>query len=170
MIPNGFWIIFVEVPDGVISMCDDIDMVQTSLNLGILKCTTDGLTADYALQKRVSSEKKELTRKSEAEQLPKTYGGKWETFGDYPAWEYLENSPFCEKAVSAYEELYGEKPVVTGVHAGLECGILAEKIPGLEAVSIGPNILDIHTTREKLDLPVSIRTWDFILGVLAKKD
>ena len=68
------------------------------------------------------------------------------------------------------EELYGEKPVVTGVHAGLECGILAEKIKGLDAISIGPNILNIHTTREKLDLASVERTWKFILNILARKD
>ncbi|MBR4581662.1 MAG: aminoacyl-histidine dipeptidase, partial [Lachnospiraceae bacterium] len=75
-----------------------------------------------------------------------------------------------EKTIAVYKELYGGEPVVTGVHAGLECGILAEKIDGLEAVSIGPNIKEIHTTREKLDIQSTIRTWDFILGVLAKKD
>ena len=157
-----------EVPDGVIEMFEDIDMVKTSLNLGILKCTPEGLTADYALRSNVSSGKEEITKEVIA--ITEEYKGEWETFGDYPAWEYLENSPFREKAVSVYEELYGEKPVVTGVHAGLECGILAEKIKGLDAISIGPNILNIHTTREKLDLASVERTWKFILNLLARKD
>ena len=101
--------------------------------------------------------------------ITEEYKGEWETFGDYPAWEYLENSPFREKAVSVYEELYGEKPVVTGVHAGLECGILAEKIKGLDAISIGPNILNAHTTKEKLDLESAKRIWEYVLKILSMK-
>jgi len=157
----------VEAPDGVISMCDDIDMVQTSLNLGILKCTTDGLTADYALRSSVKEEKEDLVKRLST--ITETYGGEVSTFGDYPAWEYVKDSPFREKAVRVYKEFYKEEPVVTGVHAGLECGILSAKIPGLEAVSIGPNILDIHTTKEKLDLRSVERTWEYILRLLSEK-
>lgn len=157
-----------EVPDGVIEMFEEIDMVKTSLNLGILKCSTQGLTADYALRSNIASGKEEITKEVIA--VTEEYDGKWETFGDYPAWEYLEKSPFRDKVAVVYKELYGKDPVITGVHAGLECGILAEKIDGLEAVSIGPNILNIHTTREKLDLESVERTWEFILGILAKKD
>ena len=158
----------LEVPDGVVKMCNDIDMVQTSLNLGILKCTPGLMSADYAIRSSVSADKKELTE--EVAEITEDFEGKWETFGDYPAWEYVKESPFRDKAIAVYKALYGEDPVVTGVHAGLECGILAEKIDGLEAISIGPNIKEIHTTREKLDIQSTIRTWDFILGVLAKKD
>ena len=157
-----------EVPDGVIEMFEEIDMVKTSLNLGILKCTPQGMTADYALRSNIASGKREIT--DDVIEVTKEYGGTWETFGDYPAWEYLEESPFREKVVAAYENLYGEKPVVTGIHAGLECGILAEKIPGLEAVSIGPNILEIHTTREKLDIESTKRTWELILKILGMKE
>lgn len=157
-----------EVPDGVIEMFEEIDMVKTSLNLGILKCTPEGLAADYALRSNIASGKKEITE--EVTSVTEEYDGTWETFGDYPAWEYLEHSPFRDKIVDVFKECYGKAPVVTGVHAGLECGILAEKIDGLEAVSIGPDILNIHTTREKLDLASVERTWDFILRILAKKE
>ena len=158
----------LEVPDGVVKMCNDIDMVQTSLNLGVLKCTPGLMSADYAIRSSVSADKKELTE--EVAEITGDFEGKWETFGDYPAWEYVKESPFRDKAIAVYKALYGEAPVVTGVHAGLECGILAEKIDGLEAISIGPNIKEIHTTREKLDIQSTIRTWDFILGILAKKE
>ena len=155
----------VEAPDGVISMCDEIDMVETSLNLGILKCTSEGgLSADYALRSSVGAQKEELVER--LIKITETYGGEASTFGDYPAWEYLENSVLRENAVTVYRKLYGEDPVITGVHAGLECGILAKKIPNLDAISIGPNILNIHTTREKLDLMSVERVWEFILELL----
>ena len=158
----------VEVPDGVIKMCDSIDMVETSLNLGILKCTVDGLSADYALRSSVSAQKEELVKRVLA--VTETYGGSAETFGNYPAWEYVENSPFRDKTVAIYEKMYGKKPVVTGVHAGLECGILSEKFDNLEAISIGPDLLDIHTTKERMDMASAKRVWEYILEILATKD
>ena len=157
----------VEAPDGVISMCEDIDMVQTSLNLGILKCTTDGMSADFALRSSVKEEKAELIKRLRS--ITETYGGEVSTSGDYPAWEYVKDSPFRDQVVRVYKECYKEDPVVTGIHAGLECGILSTKIPGLEAVSIGPNILDIHTTKEKLDIKSAKRTWEYILKLLSEK-
>ena len=157
-----------EVPDGVVSVCDDIDMVQTSLNLGILSCTGEKMTADFALRSSVANEKEEL--KERMIQITETYGGTWETFGEYPGWEYLEDSFFRKKAVAIYEKMTGTEAAVEGVHAGLECGIFADKIKGLDAISIGPDILNAHTTGEKLDLESAKRTWEFILELLSVKD
>ena len=68
--------------------------------------------------------------------------------------------------VKTYSEMFGEEPKVLAIHAGLECGLLSEKLPGLDAVSIGPQMHDIHTSREKLDIASTERTWDFLLEVL----
>jgi dipeptidase D len=68
--------------------------------------------------------------------------------------------------VSAYEKLYGEKPQVVAIHAGLECGLLGEKLPGLDCVSFGPQMQDIHTSREKLNIASTERTWNYLLEVL----
>ena len=68
--------------------------------------------------------------------------------------------------VQAYQDIYGEKPIVEGVHAGLECGIFADKIPGLDAVSFGPMMNNIHTTQEELNIPSVERTWKLILKTL----
>lgn len=156
-----------SVPDGVISMCEGIDMVETSLNLGILRLNEDFLKCDYALRSSVKAAKGELVKKVTA--ITEDFGGQWETFGDYPAWEYLKESPLRDKMVEIFERQYGHKPVVEGVHAGLECGILSEKIPGLEAVSFGPNLLDIHTTRERMDVESVKRTWEYLKAILAEK-
>ena len=157
-----------EVPDGVVNYNDEIGIVQTSLNLGILTCTSDGLSVDFAIRSSVKAEKDALLK--EVKETTEEYDGEVSVFGDYPAWEYVPDSVLLKKTVEVYKEYYGKEPVVTGVHAGLECGILAEKIKDLEAVSIGPNILNIHTTKEKLDLASVERTWQFVLRLLAKKD
>ena len=67
---------------------------------------------------------------------------------------------------SVYEDMYGKSPEVVIIHAGLECGILSEKIEGLDCVSIGPDNFDIHTTEERLSLPSLARVWEFLKRVL----
>ena len=71
--------------------------------------------------------------------------------------------------VAVYREMFGKEPLVKGIHAGLECGVLVSKIPGAEAVSIGPNILNAHTTKEKLDLESAKRIWEYVLKILSMK-
>jgi dipeptidase D len=68
--------------------------------------------------------------------------------------------------VRVYDRMYGKKPEVVAIHAGLECGLLSEKLEGLDCVSIGPQMFDIHTSREKLDIASTARTWEFLLEVL----
>ena len=86
--------------------------------------------------------------------------------GEYPAWEYKEKSDLCEHMKKIYQKQYGKAPKVLSIHAGLECGILAAKKPGLDCVACGPDILDIHTTRERLCISSVERVWKFILEVL----
>lgn len=70
--------------------------------------------------------------------------------------------------IEVYEEMYGDTPEVVAIHAGLECGLLAEKLPGLDCVSIGPNMKDIHTSREKLEIGSTKRLWEYLLTLLEK--
>ena len=70
--------------------------------------------------------------------------------------------------IETYKQMYGKEPEVVAIHAGLECGILSDKLPGLDCVSIGPNMLDIHTSREKLEIASTRRTWEFLLEILKK--
>ena len=86
--------------------------------------------------------------------------------GEYPAWEYKEDSKLRNIMVRTYTEMFGKEPEVMAIHAGLECGLLGEKLPGLDCVSIGPQMQDIHTSREKLDIASTERTWNFLLEVL----
>ncbi len=154
-----------EAPNGVQSMSEELDgLVQTSLNLGILKLEKDELQTAFSLRSSVAQEKEEL--KERVCGLVKKYHGKVSTTGDYPAWEYKKESPLREHMVAIYEKQYGKKPLVLSLHAGLECGILAAKKPGLDCVSFGPDILDIHTTRERMSISSVKRVWDFLVEVI----
>ena len=70
--------------------------------------------------------------------------------------------------IEVYEKMYGEQPKVEAVHAGLECGILASKLPGLQCISVGPDILDIHTPKERLSISSSKRVWEYVKAVLSE--
>ncbi|MBQ8358332.1 MAG: M20/M25/M40 family metallo-hydrolase, partial [Oscillospiraceae bacterium] len=99
-------------------------------------------------------------------ELAEFYDGSETEMGDYPAWEYKKDSHLRDTMVRLFAEMYGKKPEVVAIHAGLECGMLSEKLPGLDCVSIGPNMHDIHTSREKLEIESTRRTWEFLLQVL----
>ena len=151
-------------PNGVQAWCADMpDLVQTSLNLGVATLD-DELKLTFAVRSSVNSEKRELLAK--LKELAEFHGGSTAEMGDYPAWEYQKDSHLRDTMVRVFEKMYGKKPVVVSIHAGLECGLLSEKLPGLDCVSIGPDMLDIHTSREKLDIASTRRTWEFLLEIL----
>ena len=153
-----------EVPNGVRSWSEDIPgLVQTSLNLGILNMD-ESLDMTFALRSSSNLEKKELAEKLEA--IAENYGAACIHRGMYPAWEYRKDSALRDTMVQVYEKLFGQKPQVVAIHAGLECGLLGEKIEDLDAVSFGPQMHDIHTSREKLDIASTGRTWQYLLEVL----
>ena len=153
------------VPNGVQAMCRDLpDLVETSLNLGILKSSEIGVKASFAVRSSVNQAKKDLLKKLEDVVL--SFGGSYEDYGHYPAWEFRKESPLRETMVRAFEKLYDREPVVEAIHAGLECGIFSDRLEGLDAVSIGPDILDIHTSREKLDIASVGRTYAYLLEIL----
>ena len=156
------------MPNGIQAMSADIKgLVQTSLNLGILKMA-DVLELDYSVRSSVMSEKQMIIDKVCL--LLESQGGTYEISGDYPAWEYRQDSALRDKMVEIYEEMFGKKPRIEAIHAGLECGILAGKLPGLDCVSIGPDMKDIHTPEERLSISSTKRVWDYVLAVLKKKD
>ena len=151
-------------PNGVQSWSEDIEgLVQTSLNLGVVKLEEE-LTLTFAVRSSVNQEKRELLAR--LGELAKFYDGSYTEMGDYPAWEYKKDSHLRDTMVRLFSEMYGKKPEVVAIHAGLECGMLSEKLPGLDCVSIGPNMHDIHTSREKLEIESTRRTWEFLLEIL----
>ncbi len=157
--------LLTTVPNGVQAMCEDLpDLVETSLNLGILTSSVDGIKASFAVRSSVNQAKLDLMKK--LEETSSAFGGSYADYGHYPAWEFRKESRLRDVMVEAFEKLYGKKPVVEAIHAGLECGIFSDRIQDLDAVSIGPDILDIHTSREKLDIASVRRTYDYLLEIL----
>ena len=152
------------VPNGVQAWSQDIEgLVQTSLNLGVAELG-DELRLTFAVRSSVNREKRELLDRLKA--LAEQFGGSYSETGDYPAWEYKKDSHLRDVMVQIYSRMYGKESQVVAIHAGLECGLLSEKLPGLDCVSIGPDMQDIHTSRERLSIASTQRTWDFLLEVL----
>ena len=153
-----------EVPNGVQAWSQDIEgLVQTSLNLGVMELKED-LNLTFALRSSVGAEKQAMVEN--LQKIAESYGATYSQLGDYPAWEYKKDSPLRDTMVDVYNRMFGKAPEVVAIHAGLECGLLGEKLPGLDCVSIGPDMQDIHTSRERLDIASTQRTWEFLLEVL----
>lgn len=151
-------------PNAVQSYSADIPgLVQTSLNLGIAKLG-EHFTLTFSVRSSVNQEKEALLEK--LRELCAFYEGIYSQMGEYPAWEYRKDSPLRDLMVKNYTEMFGKEPQVLAIHAGLECGLLGEKLPGLDCVSIGPQMHDIHTSREKLEIASTRRVWEFLCAVL----
>lgn len=151
-------------PNGVQAWSQDIPgLVQTSLNLGVVNLDEE-LKLTFAVRSSVNAEKRELLSKLEA--LAQFYEGTYSEMGDYPAWEYRKDSTLRDTMVHIYQQMFHKEPQVVAIHAGLECGLLSEKLPGLDCVSIGPDMHDIHTSRERLEINSTNRTWEFLLEIL----
>ena len=151
-------------PNGVQAWSRDIDgLVQTSLNLGVARLA-DSLELTFAIRSSVNQEKLDLAKR--LEELAKFYDAEVSHKGDYPAWEYRKESRLRDTMIKVYKQMYAADPQVVAIHAGLECGLLSEKLPGLDCVSIGPEMHDIHTSRERLGIASVGRMWQYIQEVL----
>ena len=157
--------LLMSVPNGVCAYSADIDgLVQTSLNLGILNLTEEELLLQFAVRSSLESEKHLLGQKLEV--ATKLVGGYTVISGEYPGWAYKEDSYLREHMKEIYADMFDKDLNIVAIHAGLECGLFAGKLEGLDCVSFGPNLYDIHTTEERMEVASVQRTWDFILKVL----
>ena len=155
----------VNVPYGVQKMSGTIEgLVETSTNIGILKTSEDEVLGSSSIRSSVETARDALSDK--IQYLTEFLGGEYEIQGVYPAWEYRKDSPLRDKMVEVYEEMYGEKPNVVAIHAGLECGLFYKKMEGLDCVSLGPDMKDIHTSEEVLSVSSTERVWKYLVKVL----
>ena len=154
-----------HVINGIQTMSFEIEhLVESSLNLGVMRTTEDEVTYTHAIRSSKATLKAFITKK--VVDLAKVFGGVAETKGDYPAWEYKKDSALRTLFVEKYEQLTGKKPEVCAIHAGLECGLFAEKMPYLDMVSIGPDMQGIHTPEERLHISSTKRVYEYLLLVL----
>lgn len=157
-----------SLPNGIQAMSADVEgLVETSLNLGILKTEERQLTLRYAVRSSVGTAQSALIEKMAF--ITQGLGGGIEVSGQYPAWEFRRDSKLREKMAAVYEKMYGKKPQIEAIHAGVECGLLAGKLQGLDCISIGPDMDAIHTTEETLGISSTKRVWEYLLEVLKTK-
>ena len=156
----------LAMPRGILAMDKNLtSLPETSLNLGMIGTKDNTLTLTFALRSSVDESRKTLEKKMT--ECAEAIGGSAVIDGVYPAWEYAEISPLREACVSVFRERYGSEPTVSIIHAGLECGIFAEKRPGLDSISFGPENKNIHTPEEMLSLSSAARVYDYLISVLA---
>lgn len=156
-----------DLPSGVIAMSKEIEgLVETSLNLGIMKLSDGGFHCSFSVRSGVDSERENLTAK--LKDISDKHSASIRLYSGYPAWEYKKDSALRDLVADVYKDVYGKDMTVTAIHAGLECGLFCGKIKGLDCVSFGPDIFDIHTPCEKLSISSVERTWNYLLNVLEK--
>ena len=154
-----------NVPNGVQNMSQVMHgLVETSLNLGIMELFEDHLHTVSSVRSSVGTRKTELCERVDT--VVEMVGGETEIEGAYPAWEYRKDSELRMQIAKVYEELYHTEPVFETIHAGLECGLLSQKIKDLDCVAFGPDIFDIHTPKERLSISSTARVWDMLVAFL----
>lgn len=154
-----------EMPNGVTKMSEDIDgLVETSLNMGIIKLDKKALDLTISVRSGVGEEKAKLIETIKS--VAGSHGADVGVRGEYPAWEYRKESHLRDVMCKVYRDMYGKDATVVTIHAGLECGIFSDKIDGLDCVSIGPDNKDIHTPEERLSLSSFNRVYEYLIEVL----
>lgn len=154
------------IPNGVLEMSAEIEgLVETSLNLGILKTEEDRIIMASALRSNKKSALKFLEDK-----MISYFGNircEIKTGGHYPPWEFNSSSQLVELYKKHFENAFGFTPKVEAIHAGLECGIFADAIDGFDCISVGPKAYDIHTTKERLSISSTKDMYELLLELLA---
>ncbi len=152
-------------PDGVQYMSKDIEgLVQTSLNNAIVEEKDGKVVITTSVRSASISSLREILTILEV--IAGRSGAKIEEEGNYPAWEYAENSPVRDTALKVYKDLFGEEAEVSAIHAGLEPGLLKEILPDTDMLSFGPNLFDVHTEKENLSIESAGRVWKFLVSFL----
>ena len=153
------------MPNGIQAMSADIaGLVQTSLNLGVLVTEEKELFASFCIRSSVATQKQMLVDRLACQM--QLLGGSIEISGDYPAWEYKQESPLRNLMVEVFQKQYGRDPEISAIHAGLECGMFMGKRPELDCVSIGPDMWEVHTYRESMSIASVHRVWEYLTELL----
>ncbi len=139
-------------------------LVETSLNLGVVETFRDTVRTVFHIRSSVESRKQQL--REQLEQCGSMVGGRTKTINEYPAWQFDPESQLLKIMMEIYEKMFEKEPIVSAVHAGVECGLFLGKRPDLDCVSFGPNIRNVHSFNEKLDIASTERTWAFLKEIL----
>lgn len=154
-------------PSQVLSQSTAIDLVICSNNLGVI--TTDSQYVSLYSSPRSSVDT--LLVKGfvpSMNQLAEALGAVFEADGFYPGWEYAKESAIRDICTSVYREMYGRDAKVEAIHAGLECGMLMGKVKGLDAISMGPDMFDVHSPKEHVSIKSVENTYELLINILKK--
>ncbi len=152
-------------PHGVFAMSKAIPgIVETSDNLAIVKLANGKLNIQFSVRSNADTAKYYLVNKIRV--ILESFGIQCRIGDGYPAWNPDPQSPLAAFCAEAYEKSTGKKPIVTAIHAGLECSVINSKCPGMDSVSIGPDMFDIHSTNEHFSISSTERTYEFLKYLL----
>ena len=159
--------VLLALPQGVQAMSMDFPgLVQTSLNLGVMGMEADGLHMAVSVRSCIASQKAMMVQRVRS--IVEYAGGTVEERNGYPGWQFVKESAFRDLVLEAYREISGKEPLIEATHGGLECGLFMEKIPGLDALSMGPELHDVHSVRERLSVPSTERVYRLVCEILKR--
>lgn len=155
----------LALPNGVLEFTPMYrDVPQTSLSLGIVNTVADGIRTHSLVRSSVNSQKQMVMDKIEC--IAEEFGASVTTEGTYPAWELIAKSDFRDLAAEIFKKTTGREPTVCVIHGGLECGLISSKVPGIDCISVGPDMEEIHTPAERLNIPSTRRIYNYVKALL----
>lgn len=160
---NRFVALLNVLPNGVVKMSQTVDMVETSANIGVASAVPESFRICVSLRSNRDAALDWMI--SKVGMIATAFKASFEARGRYQAWEPSE-SDLAKNAKELYEKMFGKNIDIVTIHAGLECAVFSEKIKGIDAISIGPDIEDAHSTSERLSISSTKREWDYLLGLL----
>ncbi len=164
---SRFLHVLLALPQGVQEMSADFPgLVQTSLNLGVMHMDEQGLYFSYSVRSSIASQKEMLIQRVKA--IVGYAGGTVSVRSSYPGWQYDRSSALRKQVEEVYRDLTGREGKIEATHGGLECGLLIEKIPGLDALSMGPEMHDVHSVNERLNVASTERVYALVCELLKR--
>ncbi len=165
-VTNSLINILLNSPNGIIDMSAEIQgLVETSLNLGVLKTNEDHIFFHYALRSNKASALDFLEERLIS--FASLCGCSYDTFGKYEPWEFKNDSPLQQLYINAFNNVFGKAPEIEAIHAGLECAVFSAKIKGLDCISIGPDTFDVHSPKEKVSISSVERMYKLLKVILS---
>lgn len=153
------------LPQGVQTMSQGIaGLVESSNNIGVLTSDHQSVRFVNALRSSVATLKEEMVNRIAL--IASLTEATYTRYADYPEWPFRVNSPIRTLMCNRYKALTGDEMKVDAIHAGLECGLLSEKLGDIDMISLGPNMHDVHTPHERVSISSVIRVYDFLVDVL----
>jgi dipeptidase D len=162
---NHVLLLLLTIPNGVQTMSQNLPgLVESSNNIGILRCSQNEIAIICAI--RSSKKPLKLFMRTQITALARAAKAELTLDGDYPEWDYAVDSPLRDQALEVYRKLFKTEPVVYAIHAGLECGYFKGLYPDMDIISTGPNLYNVHTPQESMDIESAKRVWEWIVKLM----